>query len=260
MIALWIILGILAAIILIIYILLHISVCCYVDASNKGIKLRVTYCGFKVWEFDSNAQKKGEEAPADGLDDAVEQETPTFELSEIEEIPENTDSASEGDADNGDSSNDNNESESSDKSSGKLDNIKAKLDEYLPFVPVAKKGLQKLFKLIRFYDLELYLTVGDVNAHKAGENFGKVNALVYSVLGLLCTAFTVKIKHTEINCIFDEKKLDAKFKSVIKVRPSAVVCLAIYLGINYLKITRKNKKSKPTEKELNNNERTEQES
>ncbi|MEE1542293.1 MAG: hypothetical protein UF067_07485, partial [Paludibacteraceae bacterium] len=95
---------------------------------------------------------------------------------------------------------------------------KEKLEEYLQYVPIAKKALKKLLKLIRFYDLELYLAVGDVNAHKAGENFGKINALVYSVLGLLCTAFTVKIKHTQIDCVFDEKKLDAQLKTVIKAR------------------------------------------
>ncbi len=258
MIALWIILGILAAIILLIYILLHISVCCYVDVSNKGIKLKVTYCGFKLWELDSS-RKKEDEKPSEEVKTLEEPIKPAFELTEIQEFPEASEAESieqEKSAESDEST----DSDEADDSGGKLDGIKEKLEEYLQYVPIAKKALKKLLKLIRFYDLELYLAVGDVNAHKAGENFGKINALVYSVLGLLCTAFTVKIKHTQIDCVFDEKKLDAQLKTVIKARPSAVVCLAIYLGINYLKITHKNKKTKPTEKELNSNERTEQES
>ncbi len=245
--ALWIILGIIAFIIIAIYILLHISVHCYVDASNKGVKLLVTYLGIKLWQFDSDDPEQKETSSEDANDAVEDKPDPVIELSELTEITEAPE-ASVPDEEASEVP-----SEGEDISSGKLDGIKAKIEEYKPFIPVAKKGLQKLIKLIRFYDLELYLTLGDTDAYKASLNFGRVNTLVYSVIGLLCTAFTVKIKRTDINCVFDKKIFDAHFKTVVKVRPSAVVCLLIYLGINYLKITRKNK-NKSSEKELNNNE------
>ncbi len=252
--ALWIILGIIAFIAVAIYILLHISICAYVDASNKGVKISVTYLGFKLWSFDSNNPKQDEKTSQENLEDAEEGLEPVIELSELTEISDNP-------------VNESNISESIDeadeepieeKENSKLDDIKSKIEEYKPLFPVAKKGFRKLIKLIRFYDLELNLTVGDNDAYKAAMTFGEVNALVYSLIGLLCTAFSVKIKHTNINCVFDEKKLDASFKTVVKARPSAVACLLIYLGVNYLKFTHNNKK-KSSVKELNN-ERTEEKS
>ena len=126
--------------------------------------------------------------------------------------------------------------------------VKEILDEYMPYVPVAKKALRKLLKLIRFYDFDLSIIIGDNDAYEAAMKFGKFNILIYSSLALLCTAFSVNIKHTEVKCDFENPKTRASLDTTVKVRPSAVLALAVYLGINYLKL-RHNQKKK--EKRLN---------
>lgn len=261
MVVLWIILGILLFIILALYILLHISVCADIDANTKRIKINVTYLWFKLWSMDSSAEKTDE--PDEPKSEEVSPRKPEIELVELTDEP--LQSVNE------ESNNESDPSESEDKPSDDedsqdekepfFDKAKRMIEEYKPFVPVANKGLKKLFKLIRFYDLDLSVTVGDGDAYKAAMKFGQANALIYSILGLLCCAFSVRIKNTSVNCDFNSKTVDGAIKTTVKVRPSALLSLIIYLGINYLLIKHKQKKvNKETnlEKESNNNEREEQ--
>lgn len=115
-------------------------------------------------------------------------------------------------------------------------------NEYKQYIPAAKKAFRKLLKLIRIYDIDFSLTVGNDDPYKAGLNFGRINAAVYSVLGLLCTLFDVSIKHTEIKCDFEKKVTDFSVSTIICVRPSAVIALAAYIGVYYLKIRNSKKK------------------
>lgn len=261
MVVLWIILGILLFIILALYILLHISVCADIDANAKRIKIDVTYLGFKLWSMDSSEEKADE--PDEPKTEEAQPQKPEIELVELTDEPmqsadedlkdESIPTESEDEPSDGKDDSEENESF--------FDKAKRMIEEYKPFVPVAKKGLKKLLKLIRFYDLDLSVTVGDSDAYKAAMKFGQVNALVYSILGLLCCAFSVRIKNTAVNCDFNAKTVDGAIKTTVKVRPSALLSLIIYLGINYLLIKRKQKKKhKETnlEKESNNNEREEQ--
>ena len=59
--ALWIILGVLAALIAVIVVLLHFSVKAYVKADKKGLDLVVKYLGFTVYKL--NLPQKEEKAP-----------------------------------------------------------------------------------------------------------------------------------------------------------------------------------------------------
>lgn len=257
MVVLWIILGILAFIVLAVYILLHFSVQAEVELNLEKVKINVTYLGIKIWSIDTSDKNSDDDDKTDP--EPQESEKPDIELVELTDEPMN--SANE------DSNNEYDPSESGDKPSEDkdsqdekepfFDKAKRMIEEYKPFVPVAKKGLKKLFKLIRFYDLDLSVTVGDSDAYKAAMKFGQVNALVYSILGLLCCAFSVRIKNTSVNCDFNSKTVDGAIKTTVKVRPSALLSLIIYLGINYLLIKHKQKKvNKETnlEKESNNNE------
>lgn len=240
--ALYITLGIIAGLILIIYILLRISVCAYVDMSDNGINIIVKYLWIELFKLDKSS------------DSDVE---PEVKIEDIEKPISKSDikaSSQKQDDDQNEELMGNSDEDKPKKS------VKEIIEEYKPYLPVAKKALRKLLKLIRFYDLDFSLTVGDQDAYEAAMKFGKLNTLAYSVLALLCCAFTVNIKRTEIKCNFDDAKTTARFATTIKVRPSAVLALAIYLGINYLKIRHNQKKKEKLlnkEKE-NSNVRQEQ--
>ena len=130
-------------------------------------------------------------------------------------------------------------SEEKDGAGGKLDELKQKWQEVKPFVPVAKKGFKKLLRLIRLRQLDFWLKVGGEDAYEAGMNFGRANQIFYPALSLVCCIFSVKIKHTEIRCDFEHEGFDFGGSVLVLVRPAAVLGLAIYLGINYLKIKKK---------------------
>ncbi len=237
--ALYITLGIIAVIILIIYILLRISVVAYINASSDSISISIKYLWLKLYSLEKKF-KDDEANPALSFIDLGKQPTGNSSNSDSNAGKTNVKSKDK-------PKNETQEDQSSDELMGEVTespkkSVKQIMDEYMPYLPVAKKALKKLLKLIRFYDFDFKLTVGDEDAYKAALKFGKYNALVYSSLALLCCAFSVKIKHTEINCSFDSSKIQSSLNTVIKVRPSAVLALAIYLGINYLKLRHNQKK------------------
>ncbi len=250
--ALFITLGVIVGIILLVYLLLRISVRAYVEATNDELDVKVKYLWFELYRFNKSF-RKSETNPALSL---IDLENPMEDSSDKNEgkssVSKNNPSdkkkakTKKSKSDDSEPSDDELMGISSEEKKKK--GVKEILDEYLPYVPVAKKALRKLLKLIRFYDLEIKLKIGDADAYDAAMKFGKYNALFYSSLALFCMAFSVKIKHTEITCDFEDPKISAYLGTIIKVRPSAVLALAVYLGINYLKLKHNQKKK---EKQLN---------
>ncbi|MCD7823130.1 MAG: DUF2953 domain-containing protein [Oscillospiraceae bacterium] len=104
------------------------------------------------------------------------------------------------------------------------------------YLPKVKTALKKLLKLIKIDDLELHLTVGGEDAAAAGMNFGKINAVFYNALALVCCLFSVKIKKTEIKCDYENKVFEATGSLMIKARILSILALAVYILINYVKI------------------------
>ncbi len=214
------------ALILIIYILLHISVKIYCSFSNSSYNIAIKYLGITLYKLSSSDKKEA----------AAEQE-PSLELTEIEEaLGEETLEETVGKE--ADAALQQEQTEEPNENKSLLD----KWNEYKTYIPVGKKAVKKLLKLIRIYKLNLNIEVGDTDAYKAALNFGKLNTVFYPLLGLLCTVFNVKIEHTDICCNFNQKVFNASGSACIYLRPSAVTCLAIYLLINYLKISRKQKR------------------
>ncbi len=238
------------ALILIIYVLLHISVRAYIGFDKKSLKLYVKYLWFTIYKMDTSLppEKSSSEAvPTEAKDDK-----PDFELSELEEVDSTQDKPSQGKTlhePKGESkeaeekSSKEPDAEGKDKEEKEHKSLKERWEEIKPYFPVAKKAFRRLLKMIRLYDFELHLTVGGEDAAKAGMNFARANQVFYPALALLCTAFSVKIKKTEINCDYNANTFDVSGGVVIMVRPSAVIALAVYLGINYLKIKSRNRKN-----------------
>lgn len=234
------------ALILIVYVLLHISVKAYIEFDKKRFKLKVKYLCFTVYKIDTSVPA-GEghlESGSDSADDSM----PDFELSELEEVDSShTASADSKPAEPVSVGEPEKKSEPQEVKEDKAvepenqdkpkKSLKERWEEIKPYFPVAKKALRKLLKLIRFYDLELHLTVGGDDAYKAGMNFARANQAFYPSLALLCTAFSVKIKKTEIKCDYNGNTFDINGGVVVMARPSAVIALALYLGVNYLRIS-----------------------
>lgn len=255
-----IILGVIAAVILLMVVLLHFSIKAYIEVDKKRVSVAVKYLGFKLYSTEIPDNSK-----ADSMDkppEEIPKTEPEIQLSEVE-LVDSTDEDEKAEiekkisesAESSENEEDENPPEEADKeeAEGKHDDtaeeeaepkpsLLDQYNEYKKYIPAGKKAFRKLLKLIRFYDFTLDLTVGNSDPYKAGLNFGRINAVVYSLLGLLCCIFTVKIDHTEIKCDFEEKRTDVYFKTAIYIRPSAVVALAVYLGVNYLKIRKSMKK------------------
>ena len=257
MIVLWIILGVLAALIAIIVILLHISVRAYIEADNNRLDVKVKYLGFELYKISLHDKSKIEsDKPHEGT--APEPESPEIELSEIPEVDSTGGEKVDGEPEHPSEKEPDEPQKTEEKAEEKTDSgepsLLDKFNAVKKYIPAGKKAFRKLLKLIRFYDLRLELTVGNDDPYKAGLNFGRINAVAYSVLGLLCCLFSVKIEHTEIKCDFEKKVTEFYAKTAIYVRPSAVLALAAYVGIYYLKIRKSLKKLDNSKKETAKNE------
>ena len=130
----------------------------------------------------------------------------------------------------------------------KLADLKQKWLMIKPYLPLAKKSFLRLLKLIRFYDFELYLNVADKDSCEAALKFGKMNGIVYNALAAFMQVFTVKIKHTNIGCKFNNDKMDFGAKFYVKVRPSTLLRIVFSAAFSalfiFLRERRKAKKAK----------------
>ena len=256
MIVLWIILGVLAALIAIIVILLHISVRVYIEADNNRLDVKVKYLGFELYKLSLPDKSETEsDKPPEGI--APKTESSEIELCEIPEVDSTVGEKVDSEPEPQPEKEPDEPEKTEEKAEEKTDGGPSLLDKFnavKKYIPAGKKAFRKLLKLIRFYGLRLELTVGNDDPYKAGLNFGRINAVAYSVLGLLCCLFSVKIEHAEIKCDFEKKVTEFYAKTAIYVRPSAVLALAAYVGIYYLKIRKSLKKLDDSKKETAKNE------
>ena len=277
---LWIILGVIAALITVIVILLHFSVKAYIRADRSGLDINVKYLGIKLYSLSLPDKGGKDDAKADGgaeqppgkpeivlteLDEADSTEAPIADThaqvdppADDENKPQKPEKSGEDKPKEAESAENDENDEKAENDEDKPKEIKPTLleqfNEYKKYIPAGKKAFKKLLKLIRFYDLKLDMTVGNEDPYKAGMNFGKINAAVYSAIGLLCCIFSVKIDSTEIKCDYENKRFDIDFYAAVYVRPSAVIALAAYVGVYYLKIRKSMKKLDKLAKEKATNE------
>ncbi|MCD8005912.1 MAG: DUF2953 domain-containing protein [Oscillospiraceae bacterium] len=233
---------VLLALLLLIFILTLFSIRVYVGFDKKGLRLSVKYLWLEVFKLDTSENKQ-EDKPAD-LDEPTEQiepkpkpKEPEIEISEISEVqgkpePQREQNPTEDKPESSEPNKSTEEPKEEKKGSSLLDKWNV-IKQYLPNV---KTALRKLLKLIKIDDLELYLTVGGEDASTAGINFGKINAVFYNVLALICSLFSVKIRKTEIKCDYEHKVFEANGSLLIKAKVLSILALAVYILINYIKV------------------------
>ncbi|MCD7846979.1 MAG: DUF2953 domain-containing protein [Oscillospiraceae bacterium] len=227
----------LLALLLLIFILTLFSIKVYVSFDNKGVRLSVKYLWLHVFKFDTSEMKKTDK-PKEEPEPSVEKPKPEPEPKkpeiEISEIPEVTDEPQPESEPEPEKPAEKQEEPEEDKKSGS--SLLDKWNVVKQYLPKVKTALKKLLKLIKIEDLELHLTVGGEDAATAGQNFGKINAVFYSALALICCLFSVKIRKTEIKCDYEHKTFEANGSLLIKARILSILALAVYILINYLKV------------------------
>ena len=258
--ALWIILGVLALIIAIIVVLLHFSIKAHIEGSLKTLSLSVKYLGIKLYGLELPNKGEPEEPETEPAEEIKLQEiTQTDEI-----LPEETKDEPESEKPPEAEPEPPEEKEESKPEEEEKTEPKPSLidqfNEYKKYIPAGKKAFKKLLKLIRFKNLRVELLVGNEDPYKAGVAFGRINSIFYSVLGLFCCIFSVTLDKTSIKCDFEKKTTELSFGTDIYVRPSAVVALAAYVGIYYLKVRKSMKKLEISAKEKSENERKEHQS
>lgn len=282
-IVLWILLGLIALIV----ILLHFSPRIYVHAAMDGFSLKIKYFWFTVYprEFKSKRNKKqkkaktkhmSETAPnsddfSDDLDSEITDEMlMTGDFDEKDLAPaEQQKTSSEDDLDESEperkfeatkpeKAGDGEEKKSKkkpikDKSKkeerlpSKLADLKAKYLKYKPYIPLAWKTVRRLLKTIRIRIDSAEVRVGREDAHEAAIYYGAVQGAIAGLLTPLAEFFTLSVKNCNVECAFTENTISGKCDFSVRVRPSALIAIAVCAGINFLKI-RHNEKKVPEQK------------
>lgn len=120
--------------------------------------------------------------------------------------------------------------------------LKEKYELIKPYIPMGWKYFKKLCKTIRFTDTGINITVGREDAHEAAIFYGALQGALFNFLGLLAGIFTVKIKRANVNCVFTKNTISGEAETTVKIRPSALIALAVCIGVNFLIIYLKQKR------------------
>lgn len=119
---------------------------------------------------------------------------------------------------------------------GKIAQLKDKYNAVKPYIPTGWKYFKKLLKKIRFTNITADVTVGKEDACEAAVWYGKVQGIIFGVVGWLSNIFTVKLKRIDVHCKFNEKITDGEIYLKVKVRPSTMIHIAVCVGVNFLRI------------------------
>lgn len=289
-IALYIILGIIALIV----ILLHFSIRAYVKVDGDGFELKVKYLFFTVFRLpaDPNKKKKPKkdkkkklkknektkhieahdtplsEAEIDELSKQLEEEENTTEETVTEIVEEIKEPAKpltkaeikaekkrlkeEKKKEKAEKKRLKAEEKANKPSmKEKLDDLKQKWLKVKPYIPYGWKAVKKLLKTIRFRNTDIKLGFGKEDPYEAAMNYGKMNIAVYDALAVLGNIFTMHYKQVKVICLFNEKATKYDVKTCVCVRPSTVIAIAFCTLINFLKVfLRERRKAKKKAKEL----------
>ncbi len=130
------------------------------------------------------------------------------------------------------------------KKKGKIAELKDKFNMIKPYIPMGWKYFRKILKKIRFTNIEADVTVGKEDAYEAAVWYGKVQGIIFGSLGWLASIFTVKVKHIDVHCRFNEKITDGEIYLKVKVRPSTMIHIAFCMALKALCIFIKQKNEK----------------
>lgn len=147
---------------------------------------------------------------------------------------------------------DNDKNKKSRSKDGFFAGLKEKYELIKPYIPMGWKYFKKLCKTIRFTDTGINISVGREDAHEAAIFYGALQGALFNLLGLLAGIFTVKIKRANVNCVFTKNTISGEAETTVKIRPSALIAIAVCIGVNFLIIYLKQKRKLKTERKNKN--------
>ena len=120
------------------------------------------------------------------------------------------------------------------KKESKIEDLKKKYQKYKPYIPMGWKYFKKLLKTIRITNTDIEMTIGKEDAFEAAMSYGKIQGALFNVIAAVSGIFTVKIKRTDVKCVFDKKVFKYKAEAIVRIRPSAVIAIAFCLLVSFL--------------------------
>ena len=259
MIVLWILLALIA----IVVILLHFSVTAYIKVNGDGFDLKVKYLCFTLYPRQEKPEKQAnkntksvEHLAQDNKDgDFADNDSDIATEQQLREFKADPQPGYESRAESPERLQPNNSKVGSEKDStedkkhkaekqpegkaqksqeGLFSKLKSKYELAKPYIPMGWKYFKKLCKTIRFTDVRISITVGREDAHEAAIFYGALQGVLFNFPAVFATIFTVKIKKADVNCIFTKNTISGEGEAAIRIRPSAVIALAVCVGVNFL--------------------------
>ena len=94
----------------------------------------------------------------------------------------------------------------------------------------------KLVKHLRFRKLEFDLTVATDDAAKTAIVYGSVCSVVYSICGMLASAYDFNPKKVNVSADFSTDKMSLKVNTVIKIRVIYILKFALSTAVSIIKL------------------------
>lgn len=239
MIALYIILGIIAFIV----VLLSFSLTLYVSINDEDIRLKVGMCGlkFKLNVFGGDEQeesddtsdkkiaceeKKEEAHNTTPLQDTVKSESkqnPTQPPKEVKKDKE-AKTASEG-----------LKQKLKDKTKQKPKGFSETVHMVLDIVKAVFEPSVFALKHLRFTAINIRMSVGDEDAHATAMKYAKLGIAIKTTIGFLSSLVKVKVKRVNISADFTADKTSQQIFFKVKLRGHIILFAAVGMLVNIVK-------------------------
>lgn len=125
----------------------------------------------------------------------------------------------------------------------KISGLRAKYDKAKPYIPTGWKYFKKLLKTVRIRVDSAQIYVAREDAHEAAIYYGAVQGLIANLLSVLSEMFTVSVSRCDVDCGFTENAVSGEADLSVRIRPSALIAIVVCVGIKFLIIRLKTKKS-----------------
>lgn len=125
----------------------------------------------------------------------------------------------------------------------KISGLRAKYEKIKPYIPTGWKYFKKLLKTVRIRVVSARVYVAREDAHEAAIYYGAVQGLIANLLSVISEMFTVSVSRCDVDCGFTENAVNGEADFSVRIRPSALIAIAVCVGIKFLIIRSKIKKA-----------------
>lgn len=190
---------IIAAILLLFFLLFKAKIRVELKFLGGVLDLKVKYLCFTVFPLKEKKQKrqKKKSSPEEAISETELSDDAKEAVGEAEEFAEKTaEEAADADVSEKDKK----------KLSDTVNMIKVRIEQFKLLWDTVKKFFTKLFRGIKITNLMIDFVISGEDACTAAVNYGKISAAVYNGIALLKLMFRVSVKTVDIRCEFESGK------------------------------------------------------